>query len=194
MGNFLHGNGAPIASIGVNGDKYVDLDNGYLYVKEYGSWMFKIDIDLPGPQGPRGIDGRPGLRGLTGETGPRGAQGEKGDPGIAAPFTTGTVDSFNSASHFATSSYYNLRIFGDVKFLQLQLNNGGTSRSYANGQVLPLGTLQEGSRPFSAFYKVVHDSVGNRYELQLFATGVINIKALQAVAASGYIADTMTYI
>lgn len=40
----LSGNGVPISSLGVNQDLYLDLDNGFLYKKLIGAWVYQTYI------------------------------------------------------------------------------------------------------------------------------------------------------
>lgn len=47
----FNGAGVPLSSIGVNGDEYLNTNNGDLYIKEAGSWVLKLNI-----KGPPGSD------------------------------------------------------------------------------------------------------------------------------------------
>ena len=81
----LSGNGVPRASIGVNGDFYIDLVNFTMYgPKRNGKW--NLGINLRGPQGLEGKVGERGTAGAStsgarGEKGERGEKGDKGEPG-----------------------------------------------------------------------------------------------------------------
>lgn len=74
------GSGDPDDSLGVNGDLYLEDDNGHVHQKISGS--YQQVMSLRGPQGPTGAPGAPGS---TGATGPQGAKGDKGDPGNQGP-------------------------------------------------------------------------------------------------------------
>jgi hypothetical protein len=56
-----NGTGTPGSSLGVDGDFYLDLDNGDVYNKISGLWTWVANIQ--GEQGPQGIQGEPGLDG-----------------------------------------------------------------------------------------------------------------------------------
>lgn len=43
----LNGTGAPTGGLGNDGDEYLDISNGDLYVKESGVWVFKLNITGP---------------------------------------------------------------------------------------------------------------------------------------------------
>ena len=98
----LSGKGAPSASIGIDGDFYLDKTSFNFYgPKTNGKWTIPASLRGPvGPQGPAGIDGKDGAKGSTtsasatvgpkgdvGPAGPQGLQGLQGLPG--APGSTG---------------------------------------------------------------------------------------------------------
>src|SRR5690554_8065234 len=62
--DFLHGNTDPGASLGKEGDVYLNTSSGDLFRKENGTWT--LLMNLVGPEGPEG---------------PQGPQGEQGPPG-----------------------------------------------------------------------------------------------------------------
>lgn len=72
----LTGNGEPAASLGKDGDSYIDLDTWNYYVKENGSWALKGNI-----KGSDGIDGKDGVDGKDGADGQDGAPGKDGADG-----------------------------------------------------------------------------------------------------------------
>jgi hypothetical protein len=87
-----NGTGAPDSSLGVDGDFYLNLDNGDVYNRVSGSWTLVANIQGPeGPQGEQGLQGEQGIQGIQGEKGdqgdpgPQGIQGEKGDQGDPGP-------------------------------------------------------------------------------------------------------------
>jgi uncharacterized protein (TIGR02145 family) len=71
---WLSGTEAPQASLGKDGDYYLNTATGDLYARAVGIWSLKLNI-----VGPRG------LQGLKGDTGPAGAIGSKGDKGDIGP-------------------------------------------------------------------------------------------------------------
>src|SRR5690554_519670 len=62
--DFLHGSTDPGASLGKEGDVYLNTSSGDLFRKENGTWT--LLMNLVGPEGPEG---------------PQGPQGEQGPPG-----------------------------------------------------------------------------------------------------------------
>ncbi len=94
----LNGTGAPAATLGVDGDFYLDTAASVLYGPKGAltaeAWPAAgLSLVGPtGPQGPIGLQGPQGSIGLTGPvgpagaTGPQGLQGSQGIPG-ASPFT-----------------------------------------------------------------------------------------------------------
>ena len=89
----LNGKGAPLASLGIDGDFYIDTRSLLIYgPKKLNKWP--SSRNLQGPVGPTGADGKNGAEGKNATnaasvTGPAGAKGEKGDPG--APGATGAT-------------------------------------------------------------------------------------------------------
>ena len=81
----LSGKGAPSASIGIDGDFYLDKASFNFYgPKTNGKWTIPASLRGPvGPQGPAGIDGKDGAKGST--TSASATVGPKGDPGPAGP-------------------------------------------------------------------------------------------------------------
>jgi hypothetical protein len=63
----------PGTSTGVNGDLYINTDNGGLWQKSGGSWAYLSNIK--GTNGQNGIDGIDGTDGADGEDGEDGADG-----------------------------------------------------------------------------------------------------------------------
>ena len=72
----LTGNGEPAASLGKDGDSYIDLDNWNYYVKENGSWALKGNIK--GQDGTNGQNGQDGTNGNNGQDGADGVDGQDG--------------------------------------------------------------------------------------------------------------------
>lgn len=100
VNNITAGKGAPKASIGSDGDWYIDVETGDLYgPKANGEWptsglslltasrasQLTVGESVPGPAGPAGPQGDPGPTGPQGPTGPTGATGATGATGPAGP-------------------------------------------------------------------------------------------------------------
>lgn len=93
----LNGVVPPKATLGVDGDFYIDTKALLFYgPKKKSRWPSPTSIRGPqgqtGPSGSNGADARPsanviaaGAQGLTGATGPKGEQGPQGLPGVAGP-------------------------------------------------------------------------------------------------------------
>ena len=87
----LNGKGAPLSSLGIDGDFYIDTRSLLIYgPKKSNKWP--LPQSLQGPAGIPGVDGKNGSEGKTissassvagpvGEKGAQGPQGEKGDKG-----------------------------------------------------------------------------------------------------------------
>ena len=95
----LNGKGAPITSLGIDGDFYIDTRSLSLYgPKKNGKWPSAQSLQgATGAPGAAGTDGKNGSDGRTtsnasnvaGPSGPQGEKGEKGDPG--APGASGAA-------------------------------------------------------------------------------------------------------
>ena len=68
--------GAPSTTY-ANGDCYLDMATGYVYLQVAGAWVQQTGT-LQGPQGIQGIQGLQGIQGQTGQTGATGATGAAG--------------------------------------------------------------------------------------------------------------------
>jgi hypothetical protein len=89
----LNGKGAPLSSLGINGDFYIDTRSLLIYgPKKSNKWP--APQSLQGPAGPTGADGKNGTEGKTtsnvsnvagpvGAQGEKGEKGDKGEPGVA---------------------------------------------------------------------------------------------------------------
>jgi hypothetical protein len=81
----LNGKGAPLSTLGINGDFYIDTRSLLIYgPKKNNKWP--LPQNLQGPIGAAGADGKNGSEGKTISnastgSGPTGSQGEKGDKG-----------------------------------------------------------------------------------------------------------------
>ena len=84
----LNGKGAPLSTLGINGDFYIDTRSLLIYgPKKSNKWP--LPQSLQGPAGTNGADGKNGSEGKTisnassvaGPTGSQGEKGEKGDKG-----------------------------------------------------------------------------------------------------------------
>jgi len=86
------GNGVPAASLGIDGDFYIDLKTMNFYGPKANK-LWPIPTSLRGPTGaagPSGVDGKNGTAasataGAAGATGPAGPAGPKGDTGATGP-------------------------------------------------------------------------------------------------------------
>ncbi len=127
----LSGKGAPSASIGIDGDFYLDKTSFNFYgPKTNGKWTIPASLRGPvGPQGPAGIDGKDGAKGSTtsasatvgakGDVGPAGVagpQGPQGLPGLqgpqglpGAPGSTGPAGATGAAGTNGTNGAQGLR-------------------------------------------------------------------------------------
>ena len=88
----LNGKGAPLSTLGINGDFYIDTRSLLIYgPKKSNKWP--LPQSLQGPVGAAGADGKNGSEGKTisnastvaGPTGAQGEKGEKGDKGESGP-------------------------------------------------------------------------------------------------------------
>jgi hypothetical protein len=92
------GNGVPAASLGIDGDFYIDLKTMNFYgPKANKRWPIPTSLRGPtGAAGPSGVDGKNGTTasataGAAGATGPAGPAGPKGETGAAGVAGTGSV-------------------------------------------------------------------------------------------------------
>jgi hypothetical protein len=83
------GSGVPAASLGIDGDFYIDLKTMNFYgPKKSNRWPLPTSLrGAVGATGPAGADGKNGLtaNAVAGATGPAGAPGPKGDTGAPGP-------------------------------------------------------------------------------------------------------------
>jgi hypothetical protein len=82
-GKWYNGSGVPDEAIGVDGDFYLRLSNGWVYNK-ITTWTYVANLT-----GPQGIQGLTGLTGATGSTGAAGANGATWLSGSGAPGAVG---------------------------------------------------------------------------------------------------------
>ncbi len=88
----LNGKGAPLSSLGINGDFYIDTRSLLIYGPKKGN-QWPLPQSLQGPTGVAGADGKNGSEGksisnastVAGPIGLQGDKGEKGDKGEAGP-------------------------------------------------------------------------------------------------------------
>lgn len=77
--------GAPAASVGLDGDWALDTATGDVYQKAAGTWTkagnFKGEKGEPGEQGAKGDTGETGPKGDTGDAGAQGPAGQDGADG-----------------------------------------------------------------------------------------------------------------
>jgi Pectate lyase superfamily protein/Collagen triple helix repeat (20 copies)/Bacteriophage Mu Gp45 spike protein len=83
---FREGSGVPSSGLGNDGDSYLNVANGDVYLKVAGLWGSPIG-NLRGPVGADGAPGSPGAPGTPGAPGAPGIPGATGSPG--APGTDG---------------------------------------------------------------------------------------------------------
>lgn len=97
--------GPPGGACTIEGQIYIDLDTGWTYLCQGGSWALVVDgggqpiesFEGPaGPQGPQGVQGSEGPQGVQGVQGIQGIQGPAGEDGTiwffgqGPPSITGT--------------------------------------------------------------------------------------------------------
>ena len=103
----LSGSTNPSASIGANGDFYVNTTTNMLFGPKAGGAWPSGSVSIIGPQGPQGIQGVQGsqgvagVNGINGATGPQGPQGLQGETG--AQGTSGTAGQILIAGNAALS-------------------------------------------------------------------------------------------
>jgi len=95
VNTILSGAGVPAATVGINGDFYIDIKSMNFYgPKKNNRWPIPTSLRGPaGPIGPSGIDGKNGVAGstsdgkvgATGAAGPAGPAGPKGETGATGP-------------------------------------------------------------------------------------------------------------
>ena len=90
LNTILSGAGVPSATLGINGDCYIDTKNMNFYgPKKNNRWPIPTSLRGPaGPIGPAGVDGKNGASGSTsdGKVGATGATGATGSSGSSAIF------------------------------------------------------------------------------------------------------------
>ena len=95
VNTILSGAGVPAATVGINGDFYIDIKSMNFYgPKKNNRWPIPTSLRGPaGPIGPSGVDGKNGAAGsmsdgkvgATGAAGPAGPAGPKGETGATGP-------------------------------------------------------------------------------------------------------------
>ncbi len=95
VNTILSGAGVPAATVGINGDFYIDIKSMNFYgPKKNNRWPIPTSLRGPaGPIGPSGVDGKNGAAGsmsdgkvgATGAAGPAGPAGAKGETGATGP-------------------------------------------------------------------------------------------------------------
>jgi hypothetical protein len=95
VNTILSGAGVPAATVGINGDFYIDIKSMNFYgPKKNNRWPIPTSLRGPaGPIGPSGVDGKNGVAGstsdgkvgATGAAGPAGPAGPKGETGATGP-------------------------------------------------------------------------------------------------------------
>jgi hypothetical protein len=78
-----YGNIAPLSTLGVEGDYYLDTVTGNVYYRSANGWS--VISNIMGPQGIQGLIGQQGPSGPAGPTGATGAQGPQGPSGATGP-------------------------------------------------------------------------------------------------------------
>ena len=110
INTLLSGKGAPKATVGIDGDFYIDTNKMNIYgPKTKGKWPAPVSLKgTPGTNGTNGTngttgatgakgtstpgsDGAPGLIGPTGPTGPAGSPGATGPAGSGSPGAPGAI-------------------------------------------------------------------------------------------------------
>ena len=112
INTLLNGKGVPDASLGINGDFYIDKTGMNLYgPKASGKWPLPVSMrGSVGPMGPVGVDGKAGEKGVaatptTGSKGETGAIGATGATGaVGAPGSSGSGASGPTGATGATGA------------------------------------------------------------------------------------------
>ncbi len=81
-----NGTGVPAGSLGIDGDYYLDISTGDVYLRAAGNYALATNI--LGPVGPQGPQGPQGLQGTVGATGPQGPAGSTWRDGAGVPADT----------------------------------------------------------------------------------------------------------
>jgi hypothetical protein len=121
------GSGDPNDSLGVNGDLYLEDDNGHVHQKING--VYEQVMSLRGPQGTTGAPGSPGSQGPKGDTGNTGPKGDTGNTGPAgadganAIVTRTSTDSITIGTGSKTLSYSTASNLGWVVGTRLRFAN-----------------------------------------------------------------------
>ena len=97
------GSGAPSNGLGVDGDYYLRMSSGDVYLKTAGT--YSVVANILGPTGPTGPTGATGATGATGPTGATGATGPTGatGAGVATGGSTGQYLRKNSGTDYDTT-------------------------------------------------------------------------------------------
>ncbi len=102
---WYNGTGAPLNTLGVDGDYYLDVSTSDVYLKALGTYSFITNIKgitgAAGATGTAGATGANGTNGATGATGTAGANGTNGTAGING------ANGQNGATGVAGSVWYN---------------------------------------------------------------------------------------
>ena len=130
------GNGVPAASLGIDGDFYIDLKTMNFYgPKANKRWPIPTSLRGPtGATGPSGVDGKNGTAasatagaiGATGPAGPKGdtgATGPKGDTGATGAAGTGSAGPKGDTGAAGSVSLF----VGEIAFPNLLSGDAGTS-------------------------------------------------------------------
>jgi hypothetical protein len=81
---WFSGSGEPSATLGQDGDFYLDTTAHAYYAKTNGTWS-SAPVSLVGPQGESGVQGPQGVQGPAGPQGAQGMQGSAGPQGPVGP-------------------------------------------------------------------------------------------------------------
>ena len=105
----LNGAGDPTASIGADGDFYINTATNTIFGPRIaGNWPRGVPITGPrgatGPQGPQGATGATGLQGPQGQTGATGAQGPQGPTGATGAAGAGYAATSTTSLPIGTGS------------------------------------------------------------------------------------------
>ena len=117
----ITGSGAPLNTLGRDGDTYIDLDSWYVFVKEDGTWVVKGNI-----------------RGAAGETGNAGTNGNTVLVGNSDPLPTLGTDG-DSYINLVTFDFYVKEDGNWVNKGNIKGNDGDNGATGVNGNTLLTG-------------------------------------------------------
>ena len=185
----LSGRGVPSATIGLDGDFYIDTKSLNIYgPKTKSKWPIPVSLKGPsGPIGPAGVDGKngatglstsssgaPGPAGATGPAGSQGAQGNAGATGATGPAGSGSGSAGPAGPKGETGT---VGVVGPSNVQSVSINPWTLATNTANGKSESdsFGNLEAGKL---YFFSIVVKGIGAnsltkfRAELELKSSDV----------------------